>query len=821
MPPSTTPKSRRLDELHSKKGYQTWAFKARSSFSRRDTLHVIEEQTPPSTTKDKTLTALEFSTAQRAYQDDLGQQRHRDSLIAEVVAQNQLNGQRTDEANAAQMDAHDKYVVNFRKKHWSVDIHVDFADLLAEPGDYKDPFYAMFAFDSETGQVLSGDDAELYNATDHTRFVHLKYVVPADAQPNERGYHTVHVRKSDTNDRYQAQDQQQDNLGPNPRDNEYPDEADETFLSSMGPPLRNVPIQVPVSEAAPVAPERTRPETEWEFAERQQAFVEHSKEIYEDVVDCCKGDALKVLQGVIEHDGVAAWNALEKQFHVKGTQTRLALLRELFDLKQAPNQTIVSFHLKWKELLRKVDVHDMKWDDVVIMLFLMSLHDGFKPFVQNATMNDQIGDLDSLTEKALAFGQHYHISDEASQTGTALGAEVSTEDCPHGKDCRKHQAGKCGKKHPRDGGRGRGRGQKNQRGNGRGQGGRNENSKKRSQTLTPGAWICSKSGTYNKPGRTECYKHGCNGTRPLSKQDRADSVETAYAALVAETAALKKSLKKERKAYSQPRSKKTSRRKVDSDSDSDSGEESMAVEVVSNGNLAHAAVSSLSTKPVESVSLSDSSSNVQAVTTTEGVSQPMLTLQDQALMMSMLENKQISDIFHIDSTTTADSATAVDKLAADLVEAASAAEVVSPRQKSTKRSRRRLKHALGVSATGEVRMKVDSGASLHFVSTNLPVGNKRTADVTCKVANGDTLHVSKRAKFSGNISGTKMDFDVHRDKHFDMDLFSVQQAVADGHSVRFGPDGSFMKLDDGTRIPFETTRNGWNLVFDSIAGQSR
>ena len=62
---------------------------------------------------------------------------------------------------------------------------------------------------------------------------------------------------------------------------------------------------------------------------------------------------------------------------------------------------------------------------------------------------------------------------------------------------------------------------------------------------------------------------------------------------------------------------------------------------------------------------------------------------------------------------------------------------------------------------------------------------------------------------------------VHRDKHFDMDFFSVQQAAADGQSVRFGPDGSYMKLDDGTRIPFETTRNGWNLAFGSAAGQSR
>ena len=115
-----------------------------------------------------------------------------------------------------------------------------------------------------------------------------------------------------------------------------------------------------------------------------------------------------------------------------------------------------------------------------------------------------------------------------------------------------------------------------------------------------------------------------------------------------------------------------------------------------------------------------------------------------------------------------------------------------------------------------IRMSADSGASTHIVKASVPTTNRRPADVTVKVANGETVQVSKRATVLASSNGHDFDFTVLQDESFGMNLFSIKEATRNGYTAVFGKDKAFLHHNvTKQRIPFETTHGGWDLVLSA------
>jgi hypothetical protein len=126
-----------------------------------------------------------------------------------------------------------------------------------------------------------------------------------------------------------------------------------------------------------------------------------------------------------------------------------------------------------------------------------------------------------------------------------------------------------------------------------------------------------------------------------------------------------------------------------------------------------------------------------------------------------------------------------------------------------------------------VVFKVDSGASSHYVNESVPLVDTKTiahrvgtADVNASIDVRTEEGVCEAVAAGGNGKGVSRRLEAKQSPQFSHNLFSVRQAVASGHKAVFAPGGSYIETRGGTRIPFSTTRTGWDLQLDASAGDA-
>ena len=121
-----------------------------------------------------------------------------------------------------------------------------------------------------------------------------------------------------------------------------------------------------------------------------------------------------------------------------------------------------------------------------------------------------------------------------------------------------------------------------------------------------------------------------------------------------------------------------------------------------------------------------------------------------------------------------------------------------------------------VSLLNTVVLKVDSGASKHFLAGDVHLRDEKPSHVSVQTASKDgVMAMDVNGTLEGTVAGTSGDVGLmlNAEKSDEMahSLFSVREAVRAGHSVSFTPNGSFIECSDGSRIRLRDTRSGWEL----------
>ena len=88
-------------------------------------------------------------------------------------------------------------------------------------------------------------------------------------------------------------------------------------------------------------------------------------------------------------------------------------------------------------------------------------------------------------------------------------------------------------------------------------------------------------------------------------------------------------------------------------------------------------------------------------------------------------------------------------------------------------------------------------------------------DTVVSVANGQHISIEQKGTFCGKTdSGNDITFPMKQSDQFAHNLFSIRQAVTDGHRAVFDSSGSYVEYKrTGTRIPLHQTATGWDVVF--------
>lgn len=128
-----------------------------------------------------------------------------------------------------------------------------------------------------------------------------------------------------------------------------------------------------------------------------------------------------------------------------------------------------------------------------------------------------------------------------------------------------------------------------------------------------------------------------------------------------------------------------------------------------------------------------------------------------------------------------------------------------------------------LSLRGTVVLKADSGADRHYVNDDVPLHDAKevdrrvyTADKNTSVAVTETGLLAGKAK--STTGGVGIEIQAEKSAGFRYNLFSVRQAVRNGHKVVFGPAGSYIEAADGVQLPLRTTRSGWELHVTGCGG---
>jgi len=182
---------------------------------------------------------------------------------------------------------------------------------------------------------------------------------------------------------------------------------------------------IPQEPEAPEVPSRTILEGLDAFTARKEEWQEHNKAIWEDIVESCEGEPLKIVKTTPCEDGRAAWTALAKRFAASGTTTMFMLLKEFLSLKQQ-NSPVVQYATEFKDLLRRLNEMDISFlEPITVVIFLQSLNSTFAPFVTFAMMNGTPTKIsaDTVIQDAIEFGKGVLKGEEADTSGVATTAD--------------------------------------------------------------------------------------------------------------------------------------------------------------------------------------------------------------------------------------------------------------------------------------------------------------------------------------------------------------------------------------------------------------
>jgi hypothetical protein len=119
---------------------------------------------------------------------------------------------------------------------------------------------------------------------------------------------------------------------------------------------------------------------------------------------------------------------------------------------------------------------------------------------------------------------------------------------------------------------------------------------------------------------------------------------------------------------------------------------------------------------------------------------------------------------------------------------------------------------------GELGMKDAFGMAMPLHDAKEVDRRVYTADKNTSVAVTETGLLAGKAK--STTGGVGIEIQAEKLAGFRYNLFSVRQAVHNGHKVVFGPAGSYIEAADGVQLPLCTTRSGWELHVTGCSGSS-
>jgi hypothetical protein len=118
-----------------------------------------------------------------------------------------------------------------------------------------------------------------------------------------------------------------------------------------------------------------------------------------------------------------------------------------------------------------------------------------------------------------------------------------------------------------------------------------------------------------------------------------------------------------------------------------------------------------------------------------------------------------------------------------------------------------------VSKMQGVIFKADTGATSHFVGTDVTLNSWQPDNTRVEIADGTQIRIAKKGKFTAETAdGTGTSMSVKQAPEFSQNLFSIFEATKQGWQANFNAGDSFlMNGETGEKIPLVRTATGWDL----------
>jgi hypothetical protein len=112
-----------------------------------------------------------------------------------------------------------------------------------------------------------------------------------------------------------------------------------------------------------------------------------------------------------------------------------------------------------------------------------------------------------------------------------------------------------------------------------------------------------------------------------------------------------------------------------------------------------------------------------------------------------------------------------------------------------------------------VIFKADTGATSHFVGSDVTLQSWQSDDTRVEIADGSQIRIAKKGKFTAETAdGTGTIMSVKQAPEFSQNLFSIFEATKQGWQANFNATNSFlMNGATGEQIPLTRTATGWDL----------
>jgi hypothetical protein len=161
-------------------------------------------------------------------------------------------------------------------------------------------------------------------------------------------------------------------------------------------------------------------ESDEEYCRRCEAYMEKMCNVWQWLVEACKGERSVLLRAVPDDDGSRAWSTLTTRYRSVSFSTTVAILDQILDYK--PNCSIAQHCTGWRELCRQLRERNIILaPELESILFLRTLTGGFQSFVTHQKLQeDSLSAPDIVYQKAIDFGVDKKNVDEANTDGKAL-----------------------------------------------------------------------------------------------------------------------------------------------------------------------------------------------------------------------------------------------------------------------------------------------------------------------------------------------------------------------------------------------------------------